>query len=160
MPLQGGRSVHLQDDVVLSPALIHMSPLQREPERWNWIADGTQQCGKRKWEEIRKSGWRSGEKVKTDKSRGDRKSEGGPTPRSEGIDVRGGINSWIQLQPRWSFVTAARGWRLSPRRPHTAFLSPSLPLCCHYTHTLSQKLGSSAEATASPGAGSMADRRY
>lgn len=82
----------------------------------NWITEGTKQCGKRKWEEIRSLDGQ-GERVKRDKQRQrDRKSEEDPTPQSQRIDVRGGINSWIQLLSR-SFVTAARGrlslWRLS-----------------------------------------------
>lgn len=123
--LQGGLSVPRQRvfcSHLLHCTCNHSRGKLREAKRWNWITEGTQQCGKRKWGEIRCLDGQ-GERVKRDKHRQrDRKSEGGPTPQSQRIDVKEGINSWIQLLSM-SLVTAAREW-LSLWRFWTVFFLP------------------------------------
>lgn len=123
--LQGGLSVPRRRvfcSHLLHCTCNHSGGKLREAKRWNWITEGTQQCGKRKWGEIRCLDGQ-GERVKRDKHRQrDRKSEGGPTPQSQRIDVKEGINSWIQLLSM-SLVTAAREW-LSLWRLWTVFFLP------------------------------------
>lgn len=130
-PLQGGLSVSRQADVLLSPATIHMSPLQRETggseEVSCWITGGTQQCGKRKRKEIRSLDG-PGERVKRDKLRQrDRKSAGDPTPQSQRRDQ--------QLDPAAESEFCHSCQRLTvPLETFNCFLSPSLFFHC--THTL------------------------
>lgn len=134
--LQGGLSVPRQQmccSHLLRCTCNHSGGKQGEVKRWNWITEGTQQCEKRKWGEIRSLDGQ-GERVKRDKHRQrDRKSEGDPTPQSQRIDVKGGINSWIQLLSM-SFVAAARG-RLSLWRLSAVFFLP-FSLSSLHTHTL------------------------
>lgn len=111
----------------------HSRGNQGEAKRWNWITEGTQQCGKRKWGEIRSLDGQ-GERVKRDEHRQrDRKSEGDPTPQSQRIDVKGGINSWIQLLSK-SLVTAARGWPCPSRQSEVFSFSLSLSLFSTSSH--------------------------
>lgn len=106
-PSREARASPRQTDVLLSPAPVRMSPLRREAgeeaKRCNWIAGGTQQCGKGKREEIRRL-VRGAERAREKP----RQEERYLAPRTQRMDVRRGINSWIHLLSR-SFVTAAGG---------------------------------------------------
>lgn len=100
---------------------------QGEVKRCYWITEGTSQCGKGEVRRDKKSGRT---RRRRDKQRPrDRKSEGDPTPQSQRMDAKGGINSWIQLLSR-SFVTAARGWQ-SLWRLSTVFFLPLSLLSLH-----------------------------
>lgn len=80
--LQGGLSVSRQADVLLSPAPIHMG----EVKMCNWIVEGTKQCGKRKWGEIRCLDGQGERRKRFKRGKRDRMREGDPTPQSQRRD--------------------------------------------------------------------------
>lgn len=105
----------------------HSRGIQGEVKKCNWITEGMQQCGKRKWEEIRSLDGQ-GERVKRDKRRQrDRKSEGDPTPKSQRRDQ--------QLDPAAELELCHSCQRLTvPLETLNCLLSPSMALLSPHSH--------------------------